>query len=274
MPELPEVHTIVADLALNIKDCLINQVEIDSGYKVTPNNEFFSQSLKGTTVEKVGRIGKNIVIKLSSGKFLLFHLAMTGRLLLRNLSTPKEPHQRVQLKLQKQTENRLLRFCDVRMFGKAGIYSREELKILKQKYGPDISTDSITADTFHNRLKSKRTIIKTALLEQSIIAGLGNIYVTDSLWMAGIHPEKKTSELTQVQVANLLKSAKEIIAEGILHRGSTLPDEAYVDIFGKAGTHQNFFRIYGKRNCPTCKSKVEFKKIAGRGTYFCPVCQK
>jgi formamidopyrimidine-DNA glycosylase len=134
--------------------------------------------------------------------------------------------------------------------------------------------EDITPETCLTRLRSKNTIIKTALLEQSIVAGLGNIYATDALWLAKIHPETKTQSLMPEQVQILLNSAKEILLEGIKHRGSTLPDEAYVDIFGKPGSHQNYFRIYGKTYCPDCKTKVEYKKLNGRGTYFCPKCQK
>lgn len=274
MPELPEVHTIALDLKKNLQGWLVNGIEVESGYKVNPDNRTFAKTLIGSTFDKIGRVGKNIVIKLSNGNFLTFHLAMTGRILLRSEKTPKEEHQKVQLSLSKENEEVSLRFCDMRMFGKVGVSNPHEMRKLKEKYGPDVVTEEISAEDFAKRLKKKNTSIKNALLEQSIVAGLGNIYATDALWMAKIHPETKTPQLNLKQVESLLKSAKEIVTEGILHRGSTLPDEAYVDIFGKPGSHQNYFRIYGKSSCPDCKAKVEYKKINGRGTYFCPSCQK
>lgn len=274
MPELPEVHTIASDLKKNLVGYRIDKVEIEHGYKVNPNAKDYAQLLIGTTIVKVGRIGKNIVIKLGSGAFLTFHLAMTGRLLLKPPKSPKDPHQKVQLTLSSQEKKVCLRFCDARMFGKTCVLDQEGVQKLKQKYGPDFVLEVITAEIFLSRLQSKKTTVKNALLEQSIVTGLGNIYATDALWIAKIHPEAKTQELTLERAKLLLDSAKEILLEGINHRGSTLPDEAYVDIFGKPGIHQNYFRIYGKSHCPACKSKVEYKKLNGRGTYFCPVCQK
>jgi len=274
MPELPEVHTIASDLKKNIEGCSIDGVEIENGYKVNPNNKDFSQKLVGSRIDKVGRVSKNIVIKLNSGDFLTFHLAMTGRLLLRDTKSPKDTHQKIQIKLSNKEKNLALRFCDARMFGKVGVWNGQEIKGLKEKYGPDMIMQEILPGDFMERLKSKNTTIKHALLEQTIVAGLGNIYATDALWMAKIHPETKTRELDIKRSTDLLKSAKEILTEGILHRGATLPDEAYVDIFGQPGSHQKHFRIYGKAYCPRCKTKVEYKKINGRGTYFCPSCQK
>ena len=270
MPELPEVHTIASDLKKNIEGCKVVGVEIEAGYKVNPNNQDFVQRLLKSRIDKVARIGKNIVIKLTSGDYLTFHLAMTGRILLKDADSPKDPHRKVQINMG----DKALRFCDARMFGKVGVWTGQEIKKLKEKYGPDVIMQDILPEDFLTRLKSKNTAIKNALLEQSIVAGLGNIYATDTLWLAKIHPEIKTHELNIQQATDLLKSAKEILLEGIKHRGSTLPDEAYVDIFGKPGSHQNYFRIYGKTHCPACKTKVEYKKINGRGTYFCPKCQK
>jgi formamidopyrimidine-DNA glycosylase len=274
MPELPEIHTIASDLKKNIEGFVIKGVEIENGYKVNPSNEMFAQRIVGASVDKVARIGKNIVLKLNSDNFITFHLAMTGRILLKDPKLPKDPHQKVQLSLSNNEKNLAIRFCDARMFGKVGVWSGQEIKKLKDKYGPDVIMQEISPTDFLERLKSKNTAIKNALLEQTIVAGLGNIYATDALWMARIHPETKTRELDIERATDLLKSAKEILTEGILHRGSTLPDEAYVDIFGRPGSHQNHFRIYGKTHCPICKSKVDYKKINGRGTYFCPNCQK
>lgn len=274
MPELPEVHTIASDLKKSIEGFLIDGVEIENEYKVNPSNKQFAQKLTGSRIDKVGRIGKNIVVKLDSGDYLTLHFAMTGRILLKDPKLPKDPHQKVQIKLSNKEKNVALRFCDARMFGEVGIWNAQEIKKLKEKYGPDVIMQEILPSDFMERLKSKNTSVKNALLEQTIVAGLGNIYATDALWMAKIHPETKTQELDIKRATDLLKSAKEILTEGILHRGSTLPDEAYVDIFGRPGSHQNHFRIYGKSHCPACRTKVEYKKINGRGTYFCPNCQK
>lgn len=299
MPELPEVHTIASDLRKNLLGCKIDAVEIAHGYKVNPNNQIYAGLLTGSQIDKVGRIGKNLVIKLNNDNFLTFHLAMTGRILLQEPNSPKQPHQKVELTLSAVTpphpqrpardgsrarahplqsaageSTLVLRFCDPRAFGKTGVLNAIEVTKLKQKYGPDLVAQEITAEVFLSRLQSKNTAIKNALMEQSVVAGLGNIYATDALWTAKIHPETKTRALTLKQAQNLLESAKDVLIEGIKHRGSTLPDEAYVDAFGRSGNHQKYLRIYGKSACPKCKTKVEYKKINGRGAYFCPTCQK
>jgi formamidopyrimidine-DNA glycosylase len=274
MPELPEVHTIASDLKTTIEGFRIDDVELEKGYKVYPTADYFAKTLVGAHVDKVGRIGKNIVLKLDSPNFLTFHLAMTGRLLLKDPTTPKALHQRLQLTLSNKGESVALRFCDARMFGKVSVWTGQELRKLKAKYGPDVLTQELLPQDFAARLKIKNTSVKNALLEQATVAGLGNIYATDALWLAKIHPETKTRDLDLQQATDLLKAAKDILAEGIAHRGSTLPDEAYVDVFGQPGHHQKYFRIYGKTFCPVCTTRVDYKKLNGRGTYFCPSCQK
>ena len=110
-------------------------------------------------------------------------------------------------------------------------------------------------------------------MDQSIVAGLGNIYATDSLFLAGIHPETKTQNIDLNSAKKLLNAMSLIVNEGIEHRGSTLEDEMYVDAFGKPGTHQKYFRVYGKKACINCNNKISVKKINGRGTYYCSFCQ-
>jgi len=274
VPELPEVHTIAADLKKQLEKSRVIDVTIENSYKTYPGNAAFIEGLKNAVIEKIGRVGKNIVIKIHTGSYLTFHLAMTGRILLRTSNTTKDPWQRLEIALVRDRKTHYLRFCDMRMFGKASLLTGREAKALREKYGPDAVGDEISADEFLHSLKKKRTNIKNALLDQSILAGVGNIYANDALWLAKIHPATKTAVFTYKKVQTLLKCIQAILKEGILHRGSTLPDEAYVDIFGQPGKHQNYFRIYGKNNCPECKTKVVFTKINGRGTYFCPNCQK
>lgn len=273
MPELPEVHTIVSDLKKYLVGYCIDKVEITNGYNVIPDNSTLKSAATGSSVKDVQRVAKNIVIGLDNGYYITFHLAMTGRILLRKVSQDKDYHQKVQFTLSKKDKKIALRFCDARMFGKIQVLNTKGLDKLREKYGPDMHTAQITVEVFTEIIRSKNTNIKNALLEQSLVTGLGNIYVTDALWLAGIHPETKTRDISSQRSKALLESAREILSEGIMHRGSTLPDKAYVDIFGKPGQHQNHFRVYGKTKCPKCGTAVEFKKINGRGTYYCPSCQ-
>ncbi|EKD99714.1 MAG: Formamidopyrimidine-DNA glycosylase (Fapy-DNA glycosylase) [uncultured bacterium] len=275
MPELPEVFTITTDLNKHISGYTIESAKIVGGYKVIPGPKAFTQGLSGQLITGVERIAKNIIINLASGNSLLVHLAMTGQVLLKE-STAKEPRwTRVILKLTKGTDTKTLFLTDMRMFGKIALINPTTLTKLRAKYGPDPiqSIEPNPVEEFYLKVMQKKTSIKNALLDQTIISGVGNIYATDALFLAGIHPLTPTTKLTQNTLSKLFDKIKLILQEGIKHRGSTLSDKMYVDIFGKEGSHQNFFRIYGKTNCPNCNAKVQFSKINGRGTYFCLNCQ-
>ncbi|MDC0448998.1 bifunctional DNA-formamidopyrimidine glycosylase/DNA-(apurinic or apyrimidinic site) lyase [bacterium] len=273
MPELPEVHTISADLNKNVRGFVITHIKIAPGYNVKPNNETFVQNVVGKKIDSVTRIAKNIIIKLEDEAHIVGHLAMTGRLLLRPPEYKQDKWVRVLFRLKKSDKIWHFKFTDMRMFGKLELRNEAGIKNLEEKYGPEPVDKALTPEKFLEQIQSKRTNIKNALLDQKIIAGLGNIYATDALFMAKIHPETKTSDITLKMAGKLLEAARTILLEGIKNRGSTLPDKMYVDIFGKPGTQQNHFRIYMQGKCPKCGTKVAFKKINGRGTYFCPECQ-
>lgn len=274
MPELPEVHTIAKDLKDNIVGYTIKTCEISDGYIALPTNETFKNSILNKKVTDINRIAKNIIIYLNDNKVIHFHLAMTGQILLKDTKEFSNKNWlRVLLTITNKYQTKYLAFNDMRMFGKIAILSKEQLGELRKKYGPEPISEDFTPEIFLKILKSKRTNIKNALLDQVLVSGLGNIYATDALFLAGIHPETKTHELSLAQIEKLHNTAAYILKEGIKNRGSTLPDKMYVDIFGRSGCQQNHFKIYLKKQCPTCNTKVEFKKINGRGTYFCPKCQ-
>lgn len=273
MPELPEVHTIVKDLQEHIGGAIIVDVKIAKDYVVHPTNEIFLDNVKGKKISTVTRIAKNILLVLEENGVIHFHLAMTGRILLKD-NKNSDSWTKVILLLDTAKGKRLLKFTDMRMFGKASFFADIATSGLTQKYGPDLISDTIQAQTFAKALKSKRTSIKNALLDQHLIAGLGNIYATDALFLAKIRPDRNTKEISDEEYATLLKASIQVLSEGIQHRGSTLPDKMYVDIFGNRGRYQEHFKIYLKDICPTCNHKTEVKKINGRSTYFCPLCQK
>lgn len=288
MPELPEVQTITSDLNKYLKNVIIKKVDIENSYKLyelalglktQPNNDFFTQKAIGQTIVGVSRIAKNINIELANDFHILIHLAMTGQLLLRLPSYPKDRFQKVAITFQKadgpkqNKKSYELRFCDMRMFGKMVLILKKDLSKFMEKYGYDALNTDLTPEIFLKTLKSKRTIVKNILLDQKKIAGLGNIYATDALFLSGIHPETPTGNIDSEMAKTLLNNVRTVLNEGIKNRGSTLNDEMYVDVFDRPGKHQNFFKIYGKKACIKCNSKVQFKKLNGRGTYFCPVCQ-
>lgn len=273
MPELPEVHTITHDLKKFVRGNVISFVEIRSGYKVLPGNKKFVDAVAGNKISGIRRIAKNIVMELEEGNAVLVHLAMTGRLLLRQPGFRDDKWERVVFGLAGEKEYEL-RFCDMRTFGKIELLDAEGLQMLEKKYGPEPLNENLSASDFYNALISKNTNIKNALLDQKIISGMGNIYANDALWMAKIHPETRTADLTESMAERLLDSSREILTEAIKNRGSTLGDRMYIDLLGREGSHQEHFRIYSREVCPECGFTVEFMKLNGRGTFFCPGCQQ
>lgn len=273
MPELPEVSTISTDLRKSIAGFLIKDVKINAGYKTSPESPDFTKVLVGKKIADVKRVAKNVVISLENGYYLIFHLAMSGRLLLKS-SASNEKWTRVTIFLKKGNQTKVLVFTDMRKFGKAVVLTPEQYALWPSKYGIDALDDDLTAEMFYNLLKTKKTIIKNLLLNQKYIAGLGNIYATDALFLAGIHPETSADKLSKTSAQVLLDKIRYILLEGIKNRGATMKDKLYVDIFGNSGTQQEHFRLFSKTECPACGSKIIYKKINSRGSYICPACQK
>ena len=274
MPELPEVQTITSDLNKYLKNAVIKNVEIEKGHEGlrTLDSEAVAQKVLNQKIVSVSRIAKNINLELANDFHILIHLAMTGQLLLRKSEHPKDKFQRVVITFNDNGCYHL-RFCDMRMFGKMVLISKKDLSKFMEKYGYDALNVDLTPEIFLKALKSKRTAVKNALLDQKKISGIGNIYATDALFLSGIHPEVSTKSLDLKKAEILLNNIRLVLNEGIKNRGSTLNDKMYVDVFGKPGNHQNYFRVYGKKTCAVCKNSVQFKKINGRGTYFCLICQ-
>ncbi len=270
MPELPEVHTIASDLNKHISGCTIKKVVVAKTYNIKPTADEFVANVKGKKVKGARRIAKNIVIDFETGDSMIIHLAMTGQVLLRDPDVKTDKWVKAVFVLD---NGKNLIFTDMRAFGKLAYAQDHDIEDLYKKYGPEPLDEGLTAREFLNILQKKKTNIKKALLEQSLVAGIGNIYANDALFLSKIHPETTTQQLTQQDAENLLESLRTVLKEGIAHRGSTLSDRMYVDIFGNAGTQQNFFRIFMKKACPTCGTKVEVKSIGGRGSYICPNCQ-
>ncbi len=271
MPELPEIHTITTDLAKYVKGAVVVETVIASGYEPSAKKQLLLAQTNGYTIKNVQQLAKNIVIELSSGFYLVIHLAMTGRLLLRTQGFSPDNWQRVTFFLEKNGKKFELRFCDKRKFGKVDVLTAKELEELRNGYGPTPLDHDLDALKLHTRLKMKKTAIKNVLLDQKIISGVGNAYANDALWLASLHPQTSTHQLNLTQAEKLLDALREILTEGIKNRGISMSD--YVDLFGKPGKQQEYFRIYRQENCLKCKNKVEFMQLNGRGTYFCLTCQ-
>jgi formamidopyrimidine-DNA glycosylase len=272
MPELPEVQTIVNDLNQHIIGYSIKSVKVLRTVGHYPGIATFNSEIVNQKITGIERIAKNIVIHMKSNKVMVVHLGMTGRVILQDYKQNTPKWTRVILKIQKGAITKTINLADTRMFGKITILDKSGVKNLKSNYGPD-PLEKISPAKFLQTIRSKRTIVKNVLLDQKVISGLGNIYATEALFLAKVHPESPTMKMTLNRADRLLKSARVVLREGLKNRGSTLDDKMYVDIFGKDGSHQDHFKIYGKEICPNCKNKVSYKKLNGRGTYFCPSCQ-
>lgn len=272
MPELPEVEIITRGLKKEIIGKKIESVVVLNNYRTSPPSKVFSEQLKGVEITEATRIAKVVTLALSKNQqFLTFHLAMTGRLLLRKKTDATDAYTRVIFKFTDEYE---LRFSDLRMFGYAKLLSLEELGELKEKYGPSPFTKGLDTKKLHSLLASKKGPIKKLLLDQSIIAGLGNIYANDALWIAKIHPEQNAGKLTLENTEKLLAAMQEILTEGIKNGGSTIKD--FVDIYGNPGSQQKHFRVYAKAGqpCMRCSTLIVGTELGGRSTFHCPTCQK
>jgi formamidopyrimidine-DNA glycosylase len=273
VPELPEVQTIINDLNKHLAGAKIVDIKIGNNYSARPDNQTFINALKGKKIRTVSRIAKNILLEIEQNGIMHIHLAMTGRILLTDKESP-DNWTRVSFKLEIEGVHKYLKFTDVRKFGKIGFFSDITASGLLEKYGPDLVSAPPTLDMFAKAIRKRNSSIKTVLLDQKVVAGLGNIYATDALFIAGIDPTRNSKTLTDEELEKLLDAAKTVLKEGIEHRGSTMPDKMYVDVFGKSGKYQDHFKMYLKTICPSCGENVINKKINGRGSYYCPKCQK
>lgn len=280
MPELPEVQTIVDQLNEALKNKVITDVEV----KLPKMFIGLRTQVLGLRILGVTRRAKMIIINLERPLSIVVHLKMTGQLVYADkdlISFPnpipfagttlpgKTTH--VIIKLDEGT----LYFNDMRQFGWVKIVNDDELKTINEKHGPEPFSKDFTEDYLKKICGNWGRPIKILLLEQSKIAGIGNIYANEALWYAGISPMKRGRELDGQQVSRLAESIKKVLEMGIKYGGSSAADEAFVDANGLPGQMQNHFMVYQKNGtpCPRCQKTITRSTIGGRGTFFCPKCQ-
>ncbi len=202
--------------------------------------------------------------------FLLCHLRMSGRLLIRNQNDPEDKYVEVWIKLSKGKE---LRFANARKFGYIKLAGEDEVKQALKKYGPE-PLDDLTLDKFKKILSNTRAMVKTVLIDQKRIAGIGNIYANDALWLAKIHPETPAKSLSENQMENLYQAVEKVLKEGLETKGAS--DMWYRDAHGGKGSYQQNFKVYGRKDKPCLRDDggiIKRIKVGGRGTFYCPVCQ-
>lgn len=269
MPELPEVTTIVNDINSKLVGRVITEARLTSlGENLRiKSRQDLDQILTGKKIEKAERKAKYLLLKLSSGDNLVIHLKLTGQFILRDKAAKADEFTRMTLNLD---DGKQLRFNDRN--GAAEAFMSSSLDEIKDKFAADAF--EIDQDLFSkNLIFADKKTVKEAIVDQRVIAGVGNIYADEALFVAKINPFRAPKSLTKVEVSGLLEAIKQVLNEGIKHRGTTI--DSYRDLQGNPGTHQNFLRVYGKpgKPCPNCSKPIEYTEIAGRRTHFCPNCQ-
>jgi formamidopyrimidine-DNA glycosylase len=289
MPELPEVETVRLGLQEFLPGQIIKSISTDWPKSLPVSAELQKGSLVGATISSVERRGKLIIVPLSSGYSILVHLKMTGQLVYRpnrgkgfggghpnDSLVDKLPDRstRVIIELSKGT----LFFNDQRKFGWVKLEKSEGLyktNAFLKKLGPEPLEDSYTLNQFKSALKRHpKTSIKAAILNQEVLAGVGNIYADESLFAARIHPLTKVEKVSAVKLHRLYDAIREVMSLSIKLGGSS--DRNYVDAKGNRGSYLKFAQVFRKEGseCPRCGHKIIKIRAAGRGTHICPRCQK
>ncbi|WP_223068601.1 DNA-formamidopyrimidine glycosylase [Paenibacillus caui] len=273
MPELPEVETVRRTLTKLITGKTIEKVTVSLARIIQRPDDarLFSQELSGHTITGVGRRGKFLRIEMDN-LVLVSHLRMEGRYGLYQKGEPVEKHTHVIFHFTDGTE---LRYRDVRQFGTMHLFAPGEEFASKPllKLGLEPLDESFTLQAFRKVLAGRKTKIKVALLNQEYIVGLGNIYVDEALFRAGIHPERKAESLTADEFGKLYESIIATLSEAVEAGGSSI--KSYVNGQGEMGMFQHRLQIYGRKNeaCVRCGSVIEKSVVGGRGTHYCPKCQ-
>ena len=274
MPELPEVETVRAQLAPVLTGRRFVSVEILDERLTRPlDPRQVAAQLEGERVAAVDRRGKYVVVRFESGLVLLVHLRMTGSFLVaRRGELPEDSHRRAVVKIDDGSD---VAYRDVRRFGTWLLIEEDELgDYLGARLGVEPLGTTFTTKQLASRFAGRRAPVKTALLDQRAVAGLGNIYADEALWYAGIAPVRPAGSLDDDEVAAVRRGIRRALRVGIQRQGATLSD--YRTPNGGRGSMQDEFKVYGREGepCPRCGTPIAKTRIAGRGTSYCPSCQR
>ena len=272
MPELPEVETVRRGLERLVVGKTIGQVQVRYAKMIGTGVDAFVHDLPGQTIEKIGRRGKYLLFYLTGG-VLVSHLRMEGKYLFYPDAVPERKHAHVFFEM---TDGGTLVYEDVRKFGTMELLRKDQLEpyFADRKLGPEPTEADFLLPPFAAALSRSKKPIKPYLLEQTLVVGLGNIYVDEALWRVRIHPARPAASLKPAEVKRLREQIIEVLQLGIEKRGSSI--RTYRNALGEDGTMQDFLQVYGKTGqpCARCGSPIEKIKLGGRGTHLCPHCQK
>lgn len=276
MPELPEVETVRRGLQQQTTGYILEGGEVlrqrSLAYPLSAAD--FSPALRGDRIVAWQRRGKYLLAQLRSGGWLGVHLRMTGQLFWVKATEPLEKHTRIRMFFEREQE---LRFVDSRTFGQIWLVppgvARETIITGLTRLGPEPFDPEFIPDYLQARLYKTQRTIKAALLDQSIVAGLGNIYVDEVCFASGVRPEAIASHLTPSQIAKIHGQILAILREAIAHGGTTFSD--FLNLLGVPGNYGDRAQVYGRRGqpCRVCGTAIERIKITGRSSHFCPQCQ-
>ena len=273
MPELPEVETVRKTLELKLKGKKISDINIIYPRIFEGQNiDKVKEQIKNQTIKELNRKGKWLIFNLDN-YYLLSHLRMEGKYLYRNFNDSLEKHELVTFKINDEFE---LRYKDTRKFGRMYLIKKDDLykNSPLTKLGLEPWDNNLNEDYLKEKFSKKRLPIKTVLLDQTIITGIGNIYADEILFLSKINPYKKAKELTNKELTNIIKNTKIVLERAIKEGGTTI--RSYTSEEGVSGRFQNSLLVHSreKESCYDCKTIIIREKIGGRSTYFCPNCQK
>ena len=295
MPELPEVETVARDLQREVAGATIlgATVNWDRTIRHPQPPERFADEVRDATIKKVTRRAKTVLMHLEDGRVLTVALRMTGALLVVPDTTPEDRYARVVFDL---ADGRQLRYRDVRKFGRIGLWpggglrsvgagrgsrskrtaegrGRYRIGEVFSGHGPEPLTRSFSAERFAERLKGRSARLKALLLDQSFIAGVGNIYAGEALWRARLHPLRAADTLDAADVRRLHRSVRQVLRQAVANRGSSVSD--YVDAKGERGSNADRLAVYRRTEqpCFRCGTRIKRIVVTQRSTHFCPRCQ-
>jgi formamidopyrimidine-DNA glycosylase len=275
MPELPEVETIRRQMEKELVGAKILGVDVRFSGRLNVPAAAFKKAVEGSKVVSAGRRAKLLLVGLSNGMTLVAHLKMTGRFLLAKGAVAPGKHAHLVFRLD---QGRTLLFEDVRKFGYVKLLRTADLErdvFDKEGYGPEPLDPSFTFDRFRMCVTGRGPKrIKPMLMAQTCIAGIGNIYADEACWRAKVRPDRRISSLKPAELRGLYDGAKAALVEALARRGSSADD--YVDLHGRQGENLPFLKVYGREGekCLRCRGTIAKTRLAGRGTHFCPKCQK
>jgi formamidopyrimidine-DNA glycosylase len=269
MPELPEVETVVRALRAPLVGRTVTEVRnYWPRHIVTPSLAALQGRIHGRTILSINRRAKYLVLTLSDGETLIIHLKMTGHLSVVNPETPPDKYAHTIFKLENGQE---LRFRDPRKFGR--VYLVQDPAEILGSLGPEPLEDAFTTAVLQERLQNRKRVLKPLLLDQTFVAGIGNIYADEALYYARLHPERPSNTLSPAEIEALHSAIQKVLKLGIEREGASI--DRYVKPDGSKGDMQNAVAVYDRTGdpCYCCGTPIQRMKLGGRSTHYCPTCQ-